>query len=550
MIITLTSLALTVNVTDRAPVPLDVPRVQENVIPAPKLKVLPPPVKQRAAGETSTNVDNGPHVKWHELKIEGATAISNERLRSEWRHKAGTDISLADVKAFADAITRVYAESGYMLSFALVSPDAIQNGVVTVRIVEGFVNNVAWTGAPPPPIAKAMARQLLTSRPLKMAHLERYLLMMNDIPGLSVQGTLSPAAGVVGGSLLTIDVKRNAFEVDAGINNFMPSSLGRFVVGSNVAFNVFDGAAVRLGGWHSIDSDAYASVSGSYDAGLGADGFRVVVGGSWSRMRPVNETLQAIEYEGKAVTGNVGLRHQLIRARSNNLYLETGFSLNDARANYVAGSLMLDKLRNAEVALGWENSEAPGAASSIRVEFSKGLPILGARGDSRANGTTDYATVNVGVLRQQPLASLKNGKLLMLASIYGQLSLRGPLYSAAECGYGGRQFGRRYDAGVLSGERCLLGSAEIQYSGAFWDVNSGANGQLYGFIDGGIIRQQGILIPGELRGIDASSIGAGVRVNLRNRLSGGFEVSGPLTRPAQWSENGSVKASIYISMKF
>ena len=49
---------------------------------------------------------------------------------------AGRDGELFD---FANAITRAYAQAGYALSFAVVPEHTIEDGAVTVRVIEGFV---------------------------------------------------------------------------------------------------------------------------------------------------------------------------------------------------------------------------------------------------------------------------------------------------------------------------------------------------------------------------------------------------------------------------
>lgn len=494
------------------------------------------------------------------LQIEGAVAISDSDLRSLWEHEPGSEISVADVFSYAGRISKAYAKKGYALSFAVVPQQEIKGGIVTIRVIEGFVDDVSYTGASLPSgllagtqgsVAAHLAK-VSAQRPVTAASLERNLLLINDIPGLAARATFSPAAQGVGGSQLTLDVKSKRVSGEFGYNSYMPPALGRQVVGGSLAVNnLLTGVdRFRVSGWHSVNNSAYWSLSGDYLTLVGTDGLSFSASASYGRMRPSSSLLRAIDYAGTAVSGNVSVRYPLIRSRKDNLAIEVGASMLDTDADYLAGSLLRDRLRTTDVALTFETTDALRAASIVRVEFSQGLDLPGTGGDSRAFGTSNFTIAILSIQRLQPLISGSGGRVDLLIAGFGQRSLGGPLFSSVECSYGGRRFGRRFDAGELSGDHCALGSFELRWSKISQDAGQTWFAQLYGFADAGFVRQQGALIPGERREQRMASAGAGIRLDINKRALSNLELSVPMHRPNDLARVETLRITGGVTVKF
>jgi len=494
------------------------------------------------------------------LRIEGAVAISESDLRRLWEHKPGSEIAVADVFLYAERISKVYAKRGFALSFAVVPQQEIKDGIVTIRVIEGFVDNVSFTGASLPngllvgaqgAVAAHLAR-VSSQRPVTAAALERSLLLINDIPGLVARATFSPAAQGVGASQLTLDVNSTRVSGEIGYNSYMPPALGRQVVGGSLTINnlVSGVDRFRISGWHSLNKSAYWSLSGDYLTLVGTDGLSLSVSGSYGRMRPNSPLLRAIDYAGTAVSGNVSVRYPLIRSRKDNLAIEVGASMLDTDADYLAGSLLRDRLRTTDVALTFETTDALRAASVVRLELSQGLDLPGTGGDSRAFGTSNFTIATLSIQRLQPLISGSGGRVDLLLSGFGQRSLRGPLFSSVECSYGGRRFGRRFDAGELSGDHCALGSFELRWSKIAQDAGQTWFTQLYGFADAGVVYQQGALIPGERREQRMASAGAGIRLDINKKVLSNLELSVPMHRPNDLARVDTLRITGGVTVKF
>src|SRR5690606_20332695 len=121
----------------------------------------------------------------------------------------GLEVTLADVFELVNGITRRYAEAGYALSIAVLPAQRIEGGVVTIAVVEGFIDEIHFTGdalvdehGVDSRYIRGYAERLRASRPLRTADLERYLLLINDLPGVTARATLRASSTVPGASTM------------------------------------------------------------------------------------------------------------------------------------------------------------------------------------------------------------------------------------------------------------------------------------------------------------------------------------------------------------
>ncbi|MFD1787104.1 ShlB/FhaC/HecB family hemolysin secretion/activation protein [Sphingomonas floccifaciens] len=523
-------------VAQTVPPTLDPNRADENLAPPPEVPTARAPLIGAAPEQTAPENAASLRFTLRELRVEGASAIPTGTLLKAWKHRPGDEISVADVFAFANAITRIYGRAGYALSFGVVPQQQIDSGVVTVKVVEGFVDKIAFTGAPLPrgvlggagPVAE-LAEKIRASRPLRTADLERYLLLINDLPGVSARVTLSPSPTTVGGSVMTIDVTRSRTAAEYGYNSYLPASLDTHVVGGWADVNglVSGGDRLRLGAFRSIGQGAYWNVSGDYQSVVGTEGLTLGVSLGYSATRPNTPLLRLLDYRGSVFSERVFARYPVLRSRGENLAVEAGGSIVETRSTLLGQRELDDRIRSTQMALVYDVTDATRAVTQMRVGVEQGINALGARGNSRADGRPDYTLVTLDTQRLQPLGQLGGGQASILLAAQGQMASR-PLLSSAECSYGGRRFGRRFDAGELTGEHCVLASVEARWTMPFVFDQRGASAQFYYFADGGRVWQQGALLRGELRTRSAMSFGCGLRADRLGHISAGIEASGVL----------------------
>lgn len=157
---------------DERPPPLERPAIDvERMLRLPP-GAAPPP---GAADQIVTIVD---------IRLDGVTAYRPEELRPLFESLLNEEITVRELYGIAGAIQARYQEDGYILSFALVPPQTVEDGIFTIAVVEGYVDKVVVEGIEGR-LAETVQRALdpiTRSRPLHSDDLERYLLLTKTLP--------------------------------------------------------------------------------------------------------------------------------------------------------------------------------------------------------------------------------------------------------------------------------------------------------------------------------------------------------------------------------
>ena len=500
-------------------------RVPRNLEEAPKPKAQPRIVLPKTQAELPPGEAEAATFIFRGLTIDGAQVIPEDELRKAWPHAPGETVSAADIFRFAAAVTDVYHKAGYALSFAVVPQQEIEEGTFTIHVVEGYVERIAVEGDVTPQARRRImehAERIRASRPLKAADLERYMLLINDLPGITVSGLLSPATSE-NGAVLTVRAEQKRFGGSFAYNNFLPKAYGRHVGEATVeARGLVTGSdLIRISGRHSLTSDAYRSIWADASTGIGANGFRIGATGFYSETKPKEDArLSALDYRGDSVYGQLYAQYPLIRSREQNLNIGGAFTINNTKTEILGADFSDDRLRTVSLWGYYDFVDATRAVTWAKVTVTRGIDGLGARGDSRAAGRTDYTTVEFDMQRDQPVAPVLGGNLWLRLGALGQATLSADgLFSAAECTYGGPRFGRAFDSGVISGDHCLTGVAEVHWKTPVELTSVSSTLDFFGFVDGGKTWENGALQPGEARSASAVSAGGGVNIQIGQHVA-------------------------------
>ena len=80
------------------------------------------------------------------FNIVGSTIFSQQELEGVVAPYRGKPISFAELLQAADEITKLYSRLGYVTSGAFIPPQALEDGVVLIQIIEGSVEEIQITG--------------------------------------------------------------------------------------------------------------------------------------------------------------------------------------------------------------------------------------------------------------------------------------------------------------------------------------------------------------------------------------------------------------------
>jgi hemolysin activation/secretion protein len=488
------------------------------------------------------------------VTIEGNSVISDDVLMGPFNDLVGKEVTIGQVFAATEAITRIYDAAGYALSLAYVPVQDVENGALLIRVIEGFIGDVRLNDSRSTRSARwaEYTTKLKASRPLRSADLERYLLLISDLPGVKATSVFERMEGGEPGAMrLVMTLDRKYIGAQLGLNNRGSKAIGPLRESANVDFNGVLGIEERLSlfGVAALDDNELAYVGGRLDVPLGSEGTVMSVEVAHSKTNPGTAALSALAYEANGWTGSAAVTLSVIRSLRQNLYGSVGLLHKNLKSDILASDNSHDRLTALALTADYD-ARAWGGISRVVASLFIGLDMLDStqEGDplsSRAGASGEFTRLEVSASHLMSLSD----EFSLFTELAGQVA-SGPLLVSEQCGYGGGYIGRAFDPFEVIGDHCVKGRAELRYDVPLkYEVMTSVldNVQLYALGDFGVMIKAGDLLPLEERVETAESIGIGIRFKARRFLSGFVEAVQPLDRGVSL-ENGSRDPRIFFGL--
>lgn len=493
------------------------------------------------------------------VTVEGASSLPESEIHSVYADKVGSEITLADVYQIANEITLKYREEGYILTQVVVPPQVIDSGNVKLQAVEGFVDKVN-VQAPEGESEAAMnlirahAARLANGGALNNRDLERHLLLINDLPGISARSILSPSTTTPGAADITIMVERDPLDGMAGIDNFGSRYLGPVNLSGALTTN-------SMLGWNeSLTAQVVVAPQGGQELAYGSLKYEMPIGTYGTKgsiLASVADTdpgydLSQFEVRGLSQLISLRIEHPFIRSRNENLSGYAGFDWKNVRSSNNVELTRKDKIRALRFGGDYDFLDTIMGIgfNAFGVEISRGLDIMGAsdEGDAnltRAQGDPQFTKITLEAQRLQRITN----KVNLLVKAEGQMS-DGPLLSSEEFGVGGIANGRGYDPSEIVGDEGMAGKVELQWNNP-WDYESQwvNKVQLYSFFDAGRIWNDDATTSAT-KSDTLTSAGLGTRIKLTGDVDTGLAVAFPLNRDVQTQGDKDPKVYFNLNKRF
>ncbi len=497
----------------------------------------------------------GPTFVLSDINIIGSTIYTPAELEPIYTKYRGQNVAYNDLRAIAESITALYRQKGYILSRAVLVPQKIENGIVTIQIVEGYVSeieiqsNTAVRGNPE--LLKAYAKKVEGVKPLDRATLERYLLLTNDLPGVSARGVLRPAStGEEGAAKLVVVLEQDQFEASVSADNRGSRYLGPYqlsaVAASNSTFRQFDRTTVR--GITSGEFEELRFFDVLHEEQIGTEGTKFQGRVAYTETHP-GGSLDTFDIDGQSVAVELQLRHPFVRSRTKNMTGRAGFDYRNSDTDVVNINVFDDQVRTAYLGLSGDFVDPAYGVNAVDFEVRRGLDVLGASAGgidrSRPDADGEFTSLRAEISRVQDLTH----GFSIYGSAAGQYAFD-PLLASEEFILGGPVYGRAYDAAEITGDHGAAGTVEFRY-GQQPGYNLMQSYQLYAFYDIGKVWDKDTPA-GLVSHASLASAGGGVRVNVREDLSTGLEVGVPLTRDvaAEGTEGDHPRVFVNVIKRF
>lgn len=518
-------------------------------------KVLAPPsapanVSPQPTGtqtiELPDAAPDAPHLRFTAVRVAGATVVDAGEIAALFDSLRGRDVTAADLKAALDQANALYLKHGYPLGRAYVPAQVIQDGTLIVRVVEGYVGNyiVQADDDATRTLVEGYAARLTAEKPLTARTLQRYMLLIQDIPGITVGSRFEAMDPQTGATTIRISASIKALTANFYLDNrariaglpVTPYLIGQF---NNVLGVGDQTTAMAL---LSPDQDRYAFYSLAFARPVGTDGLNMGLSASWAQALDTR-SLYPFAVRSQTSQAAYTARYPVLRGTDETLnadtrlyYSHAAYSLSGiavARDNYLAAQLGGDYVR----------AFSPTLGLGANLHLTQGLTGFGAPPHTRANITDDFTKLQGEArLVYQPLDHLS---LIVKAS--GQYAAT-PLYAAEQISFGGLQYGRGFDSAEISGDSGIGFSFQPEYTIPF-DLGDGglaAGWSItpYLFTDYSKTYNRRA---GGLPDAEQVSAGGGFRLAVSNLMTLTLEADKPLNRRPLYRPTGA--ARIYLGFE-
>ena len=485
----------------------------------PALPTQTPPRLIDAPVRPTLNLPDGVSVTVSDFRIGGATSYPAAQLAELVKPWVGKRLDIAGLNEAAGALTRYYQANGHLLSYAYLPAQRVADGVIELAVLEGRLEGVQIVTAQDvrlrDDVIQAHTDSLTAPGPLLQADVERKLLLLNDMPGVTARAAFTPGATTGGADMVVSVAEDEPLEVRAEINNHGTKSTGEYRTALTLQFR-------DLFGWgDSTTARGAASNKGSLVTGslstsvpVGGDGWKL--GANLSRVQyQLAGSFANLGAVGQADALGFDASYPLRRTADNSIYLKAGFDHKRLRDDQqiVPGSLVIKRNDSGDLGGSFDYRDSIGGLSAGSATVTLGqLRVAGAQ-------RQEWHKLAVQLVRQQAISGPW--------SLYGRLSAQKTgttLDSSEKLGLGGPGAVRSYASGEASVDHGAVASLELRYALDFLGGN--VVGSLFRDYGGGLVNRGASGQPGndpELHatgfGLSWSSGGLGLNASLAWRGS-------------------------------
>ena len=443
------------------------------MLPPEQPRVVPPAAKP---AEAAPSPPPGAPVRVDQVRIEGVTVYDEASLRALYADVVGTTVPRARLDDIAQSLQTRYREDGYILT--LVRGEFQKSGdqvVFVIRAIEGYISSVKLDGdiGPAGELVLNMLQRLTTKRPVKNADLERYLLLANDVPGVTARAVLRREGGEPGAVMLVAQLSRKELSGLLNFDNRGPKEAGPpeiLISGSTNSYTNF-GERVEALLFNTFNREQIFGQINT-DAFLNSDGVRLRTYYGHGNSQP-GGILATTGFDGDLQIGGTSVSYPIVRSRRFNFYSDfvvdtyhSAITVSGGGTPSTSGSDLWIWRIGSNLDVQDELFFEIPAANALNVKASHGFLGISS---TRPSNDVHFYKVAGDFTRVQDLVTIGTVRTALKSSIGGQYS-QDILPPGEEYFLGGTRFGRGFFNGEVTGDRALGTSLELQANTTFTEL--------------------------------------------------------------------------------
>lgn len=465
-----------------------------DAVPALRQPAAPPAAGQLAPagqrpGEAETAAVLAQSVTPRSFVVEGVTAVPFDEVVALLEPLAGRETTVAALAQEVNAITRLYQQRGFSLSYALLQHQDFSQGIVKVTVVEGYIAQVVFTGdvGPVQERLDRLAQKLTEERPLRRETLDGVLNLMRLTPGISIIPRLDWPRRADGATAMVIEASREGVLASATLSDMGTGN--QPLVGATLNSSTALGEKISVAASIPLEREDVRYVRGAIELPLNDAGLSWEGEGYHYESRPLEEGALSFQRRIKNQRLATGLRYDVAGAPGHFWQWRAGLQAVDSNERWqlrdiLPGQLAIDQRTRSRAAYAEMNYSGNGPWQSqhrVTLGLAKGWKGMGARTDytfspllaallgpaatqnmyrdvAAQAAELDYLSVKLNASDTIPLTQRTQ---LRLGALFQYSAQRLP--TAEQVSFGKWRYGMGYEQGAIGGDKGLGLEAELSH---------------------------------------------------------------------------------------
>lgn len=441
------------------PVPAEPPAV-----PAPEQILPPPQLPTVTKGEPRSVI----RVNVREIRITGSTAFTNDEVARITAPFTGREVTSEDLEELRKALTLLYVQNGYVNSGAVIPDQVVEDGVITIHIIEGQLSGIDVEGNKLFRDSYLKRRISLGSgRPLNINSLQEQLLLLHQDRRIRrINAELKPGLRL-GESELDVQVaERGPLKFWLYFDNYESPAIGAEGLSVALEHQSLTGNGDVLGAIYGRTSGLEPQLEAYYSVPLTARDATLTLEYRMNEYTVVEEPFDPLDIASKSDLYGIHLRRPFYRT------LSSEFAL------VITG----EHIRNETFLLGEPFSLSPGAVDGkstvtalrfgqdwihrdqkqvldLRSRFSLGINAFGATNNPADIPDSQFFAWLLNLQWVRRFEKMRGTQLLFRSDL--QLA-SDPLLSMEQISVGGRYSVRGYRENLLVRDNAFIASLEAR----------------------------------------------------------------------------------------
>lgn len=380
----------------------------------------------------------------------------------------GKHLTLNDLYKAAEAVTDLYRDKGYIVSYAYIPPQVIENDTAIISVVEGEIGKVIVEGESryKSSFIEKYLSPLKTGITLNIKDIEDRILLLNSFMGLNIRATLKSGEKPGTSDIVIHLLDGNTYKAYVSLDNFGNKETNEYRLSAAGSLsNAFKGGD-RLTGYFSIGLDHFdprelffARVD--YNLPFGINGFKL--GANYTRSQYMStKTFKELDLKGYADEFRLYAEYPLLLRSAGTINLYGGFRLRHSLDRMLGETFTKDNIYT--LSLGLWGSFYPGKNGEgyYSVAIDQGInPLFGGSNNSQLSTRPD-----AGGLFQKIYAEFDYTHHIISffrINLYGSGQYAtDEMFSSEKFYIGGMYSVRGFQSGVNSGDVGFRASVEFE----------------------------------------------------------------------------------------